>query len=80
MVRNGAHGFGAREYVGLDAVWQASKFISCAVKPFFFVVAVDELCMFIALAGVSINDGESGVKVGRCFLLFVRRSWLSGGG
>jgi hypothetical protein len=67
MARNVAHGFGAGDHVGLDAVCQAAKFIGCDVKPLFFVVAVDELCMFIALAGVGIDEGESGVKVGSCF-------------
>jgi hypothetical protein len=53
--------------VGLDAICQATTFIGCAVKPFFFVVVADKLCMFIGLAGVGIDDGESGVKVGSCF-------------
>jgi hypothetical protein len=67
MVMNVAYGFGDGEHVGLDDVRQAAKFIGCAVKPLFFVVAADELCMFIALACVGIDDGESGVEVGSCF-------------
>jgi hypothetical protein len=52
--------------VGLDVVCQTAKLIGCAVNPICFVGTADELCMFIGITGVSIDDGESGVKVGSC--------------